>query len=150
MLRYLMRRAIRYGKTVLGFEEPFLHLVAPIIIEQMGGFYSELKERRELILNAIQDEEKRFRRTLDNGIRLLNQMLEAGTVQETRVLPGADAFMLYDTYGFPFQLTEELAREHGVTVDTEGYGKALEDQRSRSRAGSNISKERVRHPLVEH
>ena len=66
-------------------------------------------ERRELILSTIQDEEKRFRRTLDNGIRLLNEMLESGTVQETRVLPGADAFMLYDTYGFPFQLTEELA-----------------------------------------
>ena len=124
VLRYIMRRAIRYGKTVLGFEEPFLHLVAPIIIEQMGSFYSELPERRELILSTIQEEEKRFRRTLDNGLRILNQMLDSGTVQETRVLPGHDVFNLYSTYGFPLSLTIDIARERGVIVDEEGYKQA--------------------------
>ncbi len=121
VLRYIMRRAIRYGKTVLGFEEPFLHLVAPIIIEQMGSFYSELPERRELILSTIQEEEKRFRRTLDNGLRILNQMLDSGTVQETKILPGHDVFNLYSTYGFPLSLTIDIARERGITVDEEGY-----------------------------
>ncbi len=141
VLRYIMRRAIRYGKTVLGFEEPFLHSVAPYIIAQMGGFYPELVERQQLILNTLHGEEERFRRTLDNGIRILTEMLDSGTVQETHILSGADAFMLYDTYGFPFRLTEELAQERGVRVDDEAFAKAFEDQRERSRQGSNISKD---------
>ena len=124
VLRYIMRRAIRYGKTILGFEEPFLHLVAPMIIEQMGGFYTELPERRDLILSTIQDEEKRFRRTLDNGLRILNQMLDSGTVQETKVLPGHDVFNLYSTYGFPLSLTIDIARERGIMVDEAGYQQA--------------------------
>lgn len=125
VLRYIMRRAIRYGKTVLGFEEPFLHQVAPRIIEQMGDFYPELIERRELIVSTIQGEEDRFRRTLDNGIRILNVMLESGTVQQTKVLPGKDAFKLYDTYGFPLSLTVDIAKEVGVTVDESGYHNAV-------------------------
>ena len=127
VLRYIMRRAIRYGKTALGFEEPFLHEVAPGIIAQMGDFYPELIERRELILSTIKGEEERFRRTLDNGIRILTVMLESGTVQETKVLPGKDAFKLYDTYGFPLSLTMDIARENGVTVDEEGYKRAVID-----------------------
>ncbi len=121
VLRYIMRRAIRYGKMVLGFEEPFLHEVAPWIIQQMGDFYPELIERRELILSTIRTEEDQFRRTLDRGIRILDGYLNSATVQETRILPGKDAFKLYDTYGFPIELTRDLARERGITVDIEAY-----------------------------
>lgn len=124
VLRYIMRRAIRYGKTVLGFEELFLHEVAPTIIAQMGDFYPELVERRELILNTIKIEEERFRRTLDNGIRILNNLLDSGTVQETGLLSGKDAFNLYSTYGFPLSLTVDIVKERGFAVDTEGYERA--------------------------
>ena len=141
VLRYIMRRAIRYGKMVLGFEELFLHEIAPKIIEQMGDFYPELVERQELILSTLRGEEERFRRTLDNGMRILNEMLDSGTVQETKILSGADAFMLYDTYGFPYKLTEELSLERGITVDEQGFGKAMEEQRLQSQAGSNIVKD---------
>jgi alanyl-tRNA synthetase len=140
VLRYIMRRAIRYGKTALGFEAPFLHEVAPSIIEQMGDFYPELIERRELILSTIRAEEERFRRTLDNGIRLLTEMLESGTVQQTHLLPGADAFMLYDTYGFPLKLTEDLAAERGIGIDMAGFEHALAQQRLKSQQGSNIER----------
>lgn len=133
VLRYIMRRAVRYGKMVLGFEEPFLHEVAPCIIEQMGDFYSELRERQDLILRTIQDEEERFRRTLDNGLGQLLQMLKTEQVQTSQVLPGRDAFTLYDTYGFPLRLTEELAQEAGVQVDLAGFDVAMEEQRTRSR-----------------
>jgi alanyl-tRNA synthetase len=141
VLRYIMRRAIRYGKTALGFDAPFLHAVAPTVIEQMGDFYPELAERRELILSTIRAEEERFLRTLDNGIRLLTEMLDSGTVQQTRLLPGADAFMLYDTYGFPLKLTEDLAAERGIGIDMEGFEQALSQQRLKSQQGSNIERD---------
>ena len=135
VLRYIMRRAIRYGKTVLGFDQPFLHEVAPEIIAQMGDFYPELVERRELILRTIRDEEERFRRTLDNGMSRLLALLESPEVQETKALPGGEggAFTLYDTYGFPIKLTQELAAERGFEVDMAAFEAAIAAQRIRSR-----------------
>ncbi len=133
VLRYIMRRAIRYGKMVLGFEAPFLHEIAPEIIAQMGDFYPELKERRELILQTIRAEEERFRRTLDYGMNRLEEMLSSEEVQRSKVLPGKDVFQLYDTYGFPLRLTEELAAERGIAVDMEGFAREMEEQRRRSR-----------------
>ena len=127
VLRYIMRRAIRYGKTALGFEEPFLHEVAPYIIRQMGDAYPELIERQELILNTLRGEEERFRRTLDNGVRILSDMLASGTVQQTRLLPGKDVFNLYSTFGFPLNLTIDIAREQGIEVDVEGYHAAMKE-----------------------
>jgi alanyl-tRNA synthetase len=141
VLRYIMRRAVRYGKMVLGFEEPFLHEVAPRVIEQMGDFYTELRERRELILSTIRTEEEQFRRTLSRGIGILDDYLNSGTVQATGLLPGSHAFTLYDTYGFPYRLTEEISAERGITVDRPGFDAALEVQRERSRAGSNIERD---------
>lgn len=133
VLRYIMRRAVRYGKMVLGFDAPFLHEVAPRIIAQMGDFYSELHEREDLILRTILDEEERFRRTLDNGLGQLLQMLKSENVLSSKMLSGRDAFTLYDTYGFPLRLTEELAEEAGVQVDIAGFDVAMEEQRTRSR-----------------
>ncbi|GDX40298.1 alanine--tRNA ligase [Armatimonadota bacterium] len=136
VLRYIMRRAVRYGKMVLGFEEPFLHDIAPKIIASMGDFYTELKEREELILRTIFDEEERFRRTLDTGLTQLRQLLKTEKVETEKILPGKDAFTLYDTYGFPLRLTEEIVQEAGLTVDLAGFDKAMEAQRHRSREAS--------------
>ncbi len=138
VLRYVMRRAIRYGKSVLGFDAPFLSAIAPQVIAQMGDFYPELRERRELILRTIRDEEERFLRTLDNGMTRLLEMLDSPRVQSAATLAGADAFTLYDTFGFPLGLTQELALERGVAVDLEGFEAAMEAQRRRSREGTNI------------
>lgn len=136
VLRYIMRRAVRYGKMVLGFEEPFLHDIAPKIIASMGDFYTELKDREELILRTIFDEEERFRKTLDTGLTQLRQLLKTEKVETEKILPGKDAFTLYDTYGFPLRLTEEIVQEAGLTVDLAGFDKAMEAQRHRSREAS--------------
>ena len=133
VLRYIMRRAIRYGKMVLGFDAPFLHEIAPKVIEQMGDFYTELRERQELILRTVRDEEERFRRTLDNGMARLFEILETPAVQETKILPGREAFTLYDTFGFPIKLTEELAAERGVMLDRVAFEEALEEARLTSK-----------------
>ncbi len=136
VLRYIMRRAIRYAKSVLGFDEPFLYKVAPLVIEQMGGFYTELKEREGLILQTIEAEEERFLRTLGNGSVRLAEMLNSPLVQELKVLSGHDAFMLHDTYGFPFDLTKDMAAENGIAVDLTGFEQARAEQQQRSRDAS--------------
>ncbi len=141
VLRYIMRRAIRYGQSVLGFTEPFLHLVAPAIIEQMGDFYTELHEREALILQAIQGEEEQFRRTLDRGMRIFEQTMNDETVLKNKMLSGFAAFDLYSTYGFPFNLTKDLARERGIEVDEKGFLAEMEAQRKQSQKGSNIDKD---------
>ena len=141
VLRYIMRRAVRYGRTVLGFAESFLHEIAPTVIAQMGEAYPELIERRELIMRTIRDEEERFRRTLDRGMILLNEMLDSGSVRQTQILPGADAYKLYNTYGFPLDLTQELAGERKIVVDQQGYQTALREDQDLSRGGSNMEKD---------
>src|SRR5207244_13365469 len=134
VLRRIMRRAIRFGKTVLGFDEPFLHEIAPNVIEQMGDFYPEIVERRESILKTILAEEERFRNTLDNGSQRLGEMLESLQASQSKVLPGSEVFLLYDTFGFPLELTQEIAAECGVTVDLDGFRLALETQRKQSQS----------------
>jgi alanyl-tRNA synthetase len=138
VLRYIIRRAIRYGKMALGFEQPFLHEVAPKIIEQMGDFYTELHERRDLILNTVRDEEERFRRTLDNGLSRLMTLLESPEVQTGKRLPGGEggAFTLFATYGFPIMLTKDIANEQGVEVDMVAFDAAMEEHRLRSASGA--------------
>jgi alanyl-tRNA synthetase len=168
VLRRLIRRAVLKGQRVLGFDQPFLHLVFEGVRESMGDFYTELTERQELIAETLRNEEALFRRTLAGGTQLLNQLLEqhhagvgvavspdneprieaelvtgemdlmtGGTVVQSRALPGADAFKLYDTYGFPLEVTIELAQEAGVEVDVEGYEKALKEAQDRSRGAQD-------------
>ncbi len=138
MLRYLMRRAIRYGKMALGFDQPFLHLVAPKLIEQMGGFYTELVERQALILRNIEEEEERFRRTLDNGLVRLLALLDSQETRDAGMLSGEEAFTLYDTYGFPLELTVDIAVERALKVDHAGFEEAMSRQRNRSRKASGM------------
>ena len=139
VLRRIMRRAIRFGRSAMGFEETFLDQVIPCVIDQMGFFYPELTERREHILRTAIAEEERFRRTLDNGISRLEEIL-LGLDPGAR-LTGTDAFQLYDTFGFPLELTEEICAEKNVKVDIVGFNKAMEEQRERSREATGLDRD---------
>ena len=136
VLRYILRRAIRYGKTALGFDALFLHEVAPKIIEQMGDFYPELVERKELILSTLRTEEEAFRKTLDIGMARLEVLLDHDSVRSSRVLAGTEVFKLYDTFGFPPEVTADVAAERGVSLDFAGYEEEMERQRKLSSAGN--------------
>ncbi len=131
VIRRILRRAVRYGYTFLGFSEPFLCRLIPQLVADMGEAYPELKAQQQLIQNVIKEEENAFLRTLDRGIRMLedNMAKNAGT----KVIPGTDAFVLYDTYGFPIDLTELIAAEKGYTVDLEGFNVELGKQKERAR-----------------
>jgi len=131
VLRRVMRRAIRHGHR-LGIERPFLHEVCLTVVELMGGEYPELRERRELIASVTLAEEERFRQTIERGLGLLEERFDAMRAAATTVLDGRDAFQLYDTYGFPLDLTEVICAERGMTVDEAGYDAALAEARERS------------------
>lgn len=130
VLRRILRRGIRYGRN-LGFEKPFFHLLAPTLIEQMGDFFPELKKREELIIKTLLSEEESFNKTLDRGIELFNR--EVNDLKAGDQLAGTFAFKLYDTYGFPLDLTELMARESGLSVDVTGFESEMEEQRQRAR-----------------
>ena len=130
VLRRILRRGIRYGRT-LGFSEPFFHQLAPSLIEQMKETFPELGERAELIEKTLRSEEESFNKTLDRGIELFTR--EADGLEDGDVLSGEFAFKLYDTYGFPLDLTQLMARERGLTVDEEAFGTEMDKQRQRAR-----------------
>jgi len=132
VLRLILRRAARYGK-LLGFEEPFLAEIVPVVIEIMGDHYQELVNRREFILRVVRQEEERFQRTLSVGLSLVDEVIADLTKEGETIIPGRIAFRLYDTYGFPLDLTRDVAKDHGFGVDEEGYRAALEEQRKRAR-----------------
>ena len=134
VIRRILRRAVRYGYTFLGFEEPFLCRLIPQLVEDMGEAYPELKAQQKLIENVIREEENAFLKTLDRGIRMLDDRLAENA--STKVLPGADAFILYDTYGFPIDLTELIATEKGFSVDLEGFNVELQKQKDRARSAT--------------
>ena len=131
VIRRILRRAVRYGYTFLSFDEPFLCSLVPQLVADMGEAYPELGSQRKLIESVIREEEMSFLRTLDRGIRLMDDYIARNSA--TRTIPGEDAFILYDTYGFPIDLTELIASEKGYTVDMEGFGKELQKQKDRAR-----------------
>ncbi len=139
VIRRILRRAMLRGQNVLGFERPFLADVADAVVETLGDVYVELRERRDYILRTVQSEEERFRQTIQIGSQRLMEMLESPEVRQRGVLAGEQAFMLYDTYGFPLELTQEVAQEQGVQVDVEGFKQAMEAQRQRAREASGIA-----------
>ncbi len=131
VIRRILRRAVRYGYTYLGFTEPTLCKLVPVLAERMGHQFPELKSQQTLIERVIEEEESSFLRTLATGINLLDGVIrKAG---DKGCISGKDAFELYDTFGFPIDLTELIAREHGVDVDLEGFEKELQAQKERSR-----------------
>jgi len=133
VLRMILRRAARFGK-LLGFDAPFLAQVANVVIDQMGGHYTDLPQKRDFILQTITDEEERFHRTLSTGLTLLDSLMARLQAQGVRVIPGDQAFHLWDTYGFPIDLTRDVAADNGFTVDEAGFNVALADQKEQSRA----------------
>ncbi|MCU0316796.1 MAG: alanine--tRNA ligase [Fimbriimonadaceae bacterium] len=141
VLRRLIRRAILKGSRVLGFSGPFLNQLVDSVIQTMGDHYRELVERREVIVETLKNEENLFLRTLASGSEILNNKLEdwrQGRKTASSPLQGDIAFMLYDTYGFPLEVTEELCREAGVTVDHAGYKDAMAAAQERSRGASGM------------
>ncbi|MBI2606329.1 MAG: alanine--tRNA ligase, partial [Deltaproteobacteria bacterium] len=135
VLRRIMRRAIRHGRN-LGFHEPFFHKLTPGLISLMGDAYPELKGKREYLESTIKLEEERFLATLESGMKILDDIVDRANRLEPapkRVIPGEVAFKLSDTFGFPLDLTQVIARENGFKVDEAGFKKALEAQRERSR-----------------
>ncbi len=131
VIRRILRRAVRYGYTYLGFNEPTLCKLVAGLAEQMGHQFPELKKQQTLIERVIEEEEASFLRTLATGINLLDRVI--AKVGNGGVIAGKDAFELYDTFGFPIDLTELIAREQGVGVDLEGFEKELQAQKERSR-----------------
>ncbi len=133
VIRRILRRAIRYGFTYLGQTEPFISTLLPYLIQSMGNAYPELKKQKTLIEKVIHEEELSFLRTLDKGIKLLDTLTTAGNKPHHKKLNGETAFKLYDTYGFPLDLTELICKERGFTVDREGFENEMKEQKSRSR-----------------
>ena len=134
VIRRILRRAVRYGYTFLGLNEPFLCRLVPGLVEDMGEAYPELKAQQKLVESVIREEELAFLRTLDRGIRLLDDYMEKNAA--SKVLPGVDAFVLYDTFGFPIDLTQLIAGEKGFTVDMDGFQQELEKQKARARGAT--------------
>lgn len=133
VIRRILRRAVRYAYTFLGRKEAFLYLLVDRLVEQMGDSYPELKAQKDLIKKVIKEEEESFLRTLDNGIKLLDSLMEKAKAEGKTVISGKDAFVLYDTYGFPLDLTELILRENGMTLDQKEFDDEMLKQKTRAR-----------------
>ncbi|MFB0830824.1 alanine--tRNA ligase [Brevibacillus laterosporus] len=133
VLRRLLRRAVRMGK-MLGIQKPFLYTLTKTVGDMMGEFYPEVVQKRDFIERVIRAEEERFHETLEEGLSILEGMVTATKASGGNQLSGQDTFKLYDTYGFPVDLTEDFAMEHGLSVDRDGFEQAMEEQRERARA----------------
>ena len=138
VIRRILRRAVRYGYTYLGFTEPTICKLVAGLVEQMGGQFPELKAQQALIEKVIEEEEASFLRTLATGINLLDGVIERTRREGKTLISGKDAFVLYDTFGFPIDLTELIAREQGVGVDLEAFEKELQAQKERSRNAAAV------------
>lgn len=133
VLRRLLRRAVRFAKQ-LGVDKPFLFELVPVVGEIMNDFYPEVTEKKDFIMRVIKTEEERFHETLHDGLAILEKVIEEQRAKGESFIPGTTTFTLYDTYGFPIELTEEYAEEANMTVDHDGFKEEMEAQRSRARA----------------
>ncbi len=133
VLRRIIRRAVRYGR-VLGLEEPFLGTIANVVVDEMGDIYPELEQSRDFISKVLEHEEKRFFETLGTGLAMLEEELGRLKQEGKKLIPGKFIFTLYDTYGFPVDIVRDIAKERGFQIDREGFNKALEEQRQRSKS----------------
>ncbi len=141
VIRRILRRAVRYGYQVLNFREPFLAGLSQVLVKEMGAAFPELEKQKSLIETVIREEEASFFRTLEQGIKRINTIIDAAKSVKSTLLKGEDIFELYDTFGFPFDLTALIAREEGMEVDEAGFNTALNQQKQRSRAATSLSTE---------
>ncbi len=138
VLRRILRRAARHGR-LLGMNDPFMFSLVPTLVNTMGAAYPELQEKQRHIQNVIRTEEEAFARTLENGLELFESVKKRAASAGTKVVPGEDVFKLYDTYGFPYDLTEIIAKEAGFSLDQQGFETAMNRQREQSRESSKFS-----------
>src|ERR671924_1240173 len=146
VLRRIIRRAARHGK-LLGFAEPFFYKVLGVVADEMGSAYPELITARQFVANVTLHEEERFAYTLESGLRVLTKVAEETRQRGEAQIPGEEVFKLYDTYGFPLDLAEEIAREQGLTLDLEGFERAMDRQRELARAAWKGSGEEAVKPI---
>ncbi len=130
VLRMILRRALRHGK-ILGMELPFLHKLVDVIVEHYGEAYPEIVKNKQKVVDTIRKEEERFNKTLDRGYKMLDEFIEA-----KKDIDGESAFKLYDTFGFPFELTKEIAEENGLNIDEAGFKAAMQEQKERAKAAT--------------
>ena len=138
VIRRILRRAVRYAYTFLGQKESFLFKLVPVLVSEMGGAFPELAAQRELITKVIKEEEESFLRTLSNGINMLNNAIEEVKAAGKTELDGTQAFRLFDTYGFPLDLTELICRESGITVDEKQFEAEMQKQKERARNAAAV------------
>ncbi len=135
VLRMILRRAARFG-LLIGFEGPFLAQIADVVVDEMGSHYTDLPGKRDYILQSITEEEERFHRTLRTGLRIMDELMADLRGKGETTIPGVEAFHLWDTYGFPVDLTRDIAQDNGLTIDEAAFAAALAEQKERSRAGA--------------
>ncbi|MBR0037444.1 MAG: alanine--tRNA ligase [Bacteroidales bacterium] len=138
VIRRILRRAVRYAYTYLDQKEAFLYKLLPVLIDTMGDAYPELKAQNDLIVKVIKEEEDSFLRTLGNGIKLLGNIMADTKAAGKSIIDGKEAFTLFDTYGFPLDLTELIARENGLTIDEEGFNTNMQAQKERARNAAAV------------
>lgn len=138
VIRRILRRAVRYGYNNLGMEEPFLYRLVPVLSDVMGDTYPELRTRKDQIIKVIHEEETSFLNTLGKGLKLIDRKIEELRNEGTDILPGKAAFELYDTYGFPLDLTQLILKEKGLSTDTEGFEREMTYQKARSREDAAV------------
>ncbi len=138
VIRRILRRAVRYGYTFLGFRKPFIHQLVKALVGNMGAAFPELVRQEELVMNVIREEEDSFLRTLETGIKMLDTIIDATKKKNETEVDGQVAFELYDTFGFPLDLTELILREQGLTIDRVAFESAMEAQKTRSRSATQL------------
>ena len=138
VIRRILRRAVRYAYTFLGQKDAFMFKLVPMLVHEMGDAYPELKAQQELVTRVIKEEEDSFLRTLSNGIKMINDAMDRMKAEGTTELDGTQAFRLFDTYGFPLDLTELICREHGFTVDEKQFGVEMQKQKERARNAAQV------------
>ena len=138
VIRRILRRAVRYGYNNLGIEEPFIHKLVPVLSRIMGDQYPELKSGEDQIVKVIKEEEISFLKTLGKGLKMIEKKIEDSRKNHIKIFPGNVAFELYDTFGFPVDLTQLILREHGMALDIEGFENEMENQKDRSREDASV------------
>ncbi len=138
VIRRILRRAVRYGYTFLNQKQAFIYKLVPTLIQEMGDAFPELAAQKDLVMKVMKEEEDSFLRTLENGIKLLNKVIDDTQSSSSKEIPGDKAFTLFDTFGFPLDLTELICRENGMTVDTAGFDVEMQKQKSRARNAAQV------------